>query len=80
MLSFTTTFLILAALATASPVPSKERGVTTMHEGRARLSFAERADFLGISLDDLLQQDRQNVLAKYRQNVGLIKVSSDLPR
>ncbi|KAI9633340.1 aspartic protease [Dioszegia hungarica] len=62
-------------MALASPVPTQERGITTMHEGRARLSFAERADILGLSLDDLISQDRQNVLAKYRQNVNLVKAA-----
>jgi hypothetical protein len=76
MLSISTAFLVLASMALASPVPAQERGITTMHEGRARLSFAERADILGLSLDDLISQDRQNVLAKYRQNVNLVKVSS----
>lgn len=76
MLSISTAFLVLASMALASPVPTQERGITTMHEGRARLSFAERADILGLSLDDLISQDRQNVLAKYRQNVNLVKVST----
>jgi hypothetical protein len=70
-------FLLLSSLVAASPVPSHapRAGVHTMHEGRPRLSFAERAEANGLSLADQIKSDRTYVWGKYQHNVQLAKVS-----
>ena len=73
----TAAFFILATLAAASPVPSTEprAGVTTMHEGKPRMSFAERAEANGVTIPEQVQADRSYVWGKYQHNVAMVKVS-----
>lgn len=79
MLSTSVAFIVLAAFATASPVPSQPlAGVHTLHEGKPRLSFAERAKANGMSIGEQIQSDRTYVKGKYAHNVKMAKVSQSI--
>lgn len=46
-----------------------------MHEGKPRMSFAERAEANGVTIPEQVQADRSYVWGKYQHNVAMVKVS-----